>query len=389
MPIIDFKEIPQANIGSGLQDTFELFCRDFLQCMGYKIIQHPSRGADGGKDMIVSETLTGIIYSEPVNWLVSCKHTAHSGNSISAKDEADLSDRINSFNCIGYIGMYSVIAGASLSDKLHRMSNKHKFILFDCKKIEYEIINNPKMTHLFRQYFPKSYKEYQSQNPQHQPTSNSKLPVQVREDFFRSIKAAVIVVEIEKIIHKYDKRDWKQVETAISEMYAFCNNNSSEVSMTVIEYLYRISNWTRSEMPLNIASGINDLASTYLSVPNGHEVTETETFLIERCIDTGFNLAYYSFRYLNRLKIACEGLLLVKYSFTICKQFKLEQLLEKINAEYQMIKDSIAESHWSVSEKSIADELLLTFRYDLKTSSLKMPVLSNELYKIYSQEPDN
>jgi hypothetical protein len=389
MPIIDFKEIPQANQGSGLQDTFELFCRDFLQCMGYEIIQHPSRGADGGKDMIVSETLTGIIHSEPVNWLVSCKHTAYSGKSISAKDEADLSDRIKSFNCIGYIGMYSVIASAGLSEKLHRMSKEYKFILFDCKKIEYEMIHNPKMAPLFRQYFPKSYKEYQSQNPLHQPTNNSKLPVQVSEDFFRSIKAAVIVVEIEKIIHKYDKRDWKQVENAISEMYAFCNNNSPEVSMAVIEYLYRISNWTRSEMPLNIASGINDLASTYLAVPNGHEITENEIFLLQRCIDAGFNLAYYSFRYLNRLKIACEGLLLVKYSFTICKQFKLEQLLAKINAEYRMIKDSIAESHWSVSEKSIADELLLTFRDDLKTSSLKMPVLSNELYKIYSQEPDN
>lgn len=37
MPIIDFKEIPQANTGNGDQDTFELFARQpkqgfFLVC---------------------------------------------------------------------------------------------------------------------------------------------------------------------------------------------------------------------------------------------------------------------------------------------------------------------------------------------------------------------
>lgn len=28
--VLDFKEIPQANIASGEQDTFELFARDFI-----------------------------------------------------------------------------------------------------------------------------------------------------------------------------------------------------------------------------------------------------------------------------------------------------------------------------------------------------------------------
>ena len=51
--ILDFKEIPQANLGSGLQDTFELFARDFLSYLGYRIIQDPDRGADGKKDLIV------------------------------------------------------------------------------------------------------------------------------------------------------------------------------------------------------------------------------------------------------------------------------------------------------------------------------------------------
>jgi hypothetical protein len=54
--LLDFKEIPKANEGSGLQDTFELFGRDFLEDIGYQIIQEPDRGADGRKDLIVGET---------------------------------------------------------------------------------------------------------------------------------------------------------------------------------------------------------------------------------------------------------------------------------------------------------------------------------------------
>ena len=45
--ILDFKEIPEANRGTGLQDTFELFARDFLAFMGFRIVQDPDRGADG------------------------------------------------------------------------------------------------------------------------------------------------------------------------------------------------------------------------------------------------------------------------------------------------------------------------------------------------------
>lgn len=72
--LLDFKEIPQANLGSGNQDTFELFARDFLQILCYEIIQHPDRGADGKKDLIVRESRLGLSGVSHLKWLVSCKH---------------------------------------------------------------------------------------------------------------------------------------------------------------------------------------------------------------------------------------------------------------------------------------------------------------------------
>lgn len=48
MPVLDFKEIPEAHKATGLQDTFELFSRDFLAFLGYKIISDPDRGLTVG-----------------------------------------------------------------------------------------------------------------------------------------------------------------------------------------------------------------------------------------------------------------------------------------------------------------------------------------------------
>ena len=37
MALLNFREIPQANVGGGLQDEFELFTRDFFETLGFRI----------------------------------------------------------------------------------------------------------------------------------------------------------------------------------------------------------------------------------------------------------------------------------------------------------------------------------------------------------------
>lgn len=78
MPQLDFKEIPQANLANGKQDTFEMFAREFLELVGYKVLSGPDRGSDLGRDLIVLETRSGVGGETYVRWLVSCKHKAHS-----------------------------------------------------------------------------------------------------------------------------------------------------------------------------------------------------------------------------------------------------------------------------------------------------------------------
>lgn len=163
--ILNFKEIPQANGGDGLQDTFELFSRDFLQILGYKIIQHPDRGADGKKDLIVQETRIGISGETKIKWLVSCKHYAHSGKSVSDTDEPNILDRVSVHGCQGFLGFYSTLPATSLGKNLDSLKTRIDTQHFDKERIEKTLLESPNGLKLASRYFPISYGEYLIENP--------------------------------------------------------------------------------------------------------------------------------------------------------------------------------------------------------------------------------
>lgn len=170
--MIDFKEIPVANSGEGEQDSFELFARDFLSLKGYEIISNPSRGADGGIDLIVQEERLGVSGEKSViRWLVSCKHY-HSGKSVSPKEETNILERVFAENCHGFIGFYSTIASSGLSQLLEKIKSRNgiTFQLFDCKKIESDLFQFSTFEKLFTRYFPNSYRKYKETHHHSEPT---------------------------------------------------------------------------------------------------------------------------------------------------------------------------------------------------------------------------
>ena len=157
MPIIDFKDLPVANTGGGKQDAFELFAREFLYKIGFKIIEAPDRGADLGRDLIVSETRNGIIGTTEVRWLVSCKHNAHSGQSVRKDDEINIVDRMQAHKCSGFIGFYSTIASSGLATNLQKIreNNKYDVMVFDREKIERYLLENIGLRGVLKRFFPK------------------------------------------------------------------------------------------------------------------------------------------------------------------------------------------------------------------------------------------
>lgn len=162
MSALNFKEIPQANLATGEQDEFELFARDFLAYLGYKIISEPARGQDGGKDILIQESRIGIGGETKLLWLVSCKHFAHSNlgkaKAVGVDDEINVSDRIKSNRCDGFIGFYSTIASTGLTQKLESLSahERKEFKIFHRGNIEEILFKAPKGLQIARRYFPKS-----------------------------------------------------------------------------------------------------------------------------------------------------------------------------------------------------------------------------------------
>lgn len=162
MPLLNFTEIPDAGDASGgSQDTFELFARDFLSFLGYKITSGPDRGLDGGRDLIVTETRTGIGGQTTIRWLVSCKHMAHSGRSVRLQDETDIADRVQTHKCKGFVGFYSTIPSSSLTKKLEGLHRKFECQIFDREKIEERLLGSAQGFRLAERYFKNSLTEAQ------------------------------------------------------------------------------------------------------------------------------------------------------------------------------------------------------------------------------------
>lgn len=162
--ILNFKEIPEAHKGGGNQDSFELFCREFLeQVLGLKIIQEPGRGADGGRDIIASEIRTGLVGSNEFRWLVSCKHKAHSGLAVGEQEEQNISDRVLAAKCDGFMSFYSTLPSAALITRLKELNFEHA--VYDREKIERVLLTKTGGVELAKRFFPKSVEQYLLENP--------------------------------------------------------------------------------------------------------------------------------------------------------------------------------------------------------------------------------
>lgn len=150
--MIDWTEISNG-------DDWELFARDFLAELGFVIEIGPGRGADGGRDLLVSEQLTGKLATKKFTWLVSCKHNANSGTSVGPADEQNILDRINQHNENGFLGFYSTLPSAALIDRLRTFTERDenfRFEIFDSRKIEGHFLTTGH-SKLALRYFPKSY----------------------------------------------------------------------------------------------------------------------------------------------------------------------------------------------------------------------------------------
>ena len=143
MPALDFTEIAPAHQG-GNRDQFELFARDVLETIGFQILRGPDRGPDAGRDLIVRDVRSGASGSTTVDFLVSCKHKAHSGTAVGEADDQNLRDRIGTHGCHGLIAFYSTVPSSTLATHLTELGKSHEVMVFDPESVESRLLSTPK-----------------------------------------------------------------------------------------------------------------------------------------------------------------------------------------------------------------------------------------------------
>lgn len=159
MAALDLTEIPSAQ-GGPERDRFELFAREFLVAEGFRIVEEPDRGADGGRDVIVEEDRLGPGGANVVRWLVSCKHKAHSGGSVTPGDEQNVRDRLGTHRCHGFVAFYSTLPSSGLGQTLSALRPTHEYIQLDGEAIERKLLDSPRGRVLAARYMPRSFNRW-------------------------------------------------------------------------------------------------------------------------------------------------------------------------------------------------------------------------------------
>ena len=158
--MIDYKEIKNG-------EAWELFCRDYLVAQRFVVKIPPSRGADGGRDLLVKEQLKGMLATRPFTWLVSCKHYAESGKSVGVNDETNIVDRLTQHKADGFIGFYSTVASSALVTRLKELCDQGKikeFDIYDGARIETGF-HDVGLSGVSLQHLPKSHTSLQPIHP--------------------------------------------------------------------------------------------------------------------------------------------------------------------------------------------------------------------------------
>lgn len=97
-PVIDFTELGGTARGEALEEL----TRHLAVKMGMTAV-HTGRGADRGKDLLLTEKLDGPISHQVIHWLVSCKDFSKSGKSVAEKDVGSILDKVRQHGAHGFL----------------------------------------------------------------------------------------------------------------------------------------------------------------------------------------------------------------------------------------------------------------------------------------------
>ena len=105
-----FKQLPK----DGTQ--FEALVCQLLEAMGYRILEKPAIGTEGGRDVLVERILKDEMVERRERVVVQCKHHAHSGKAVGDSDVGVWVNAMNRYKARGYLLVTVAIRTNSAAD---------------------------------------------------------------------------------------------------------------------------------------------------------------------------------------------------------------------------------------------------------------------------------
>jgi len=106
---IDFKSLPQDG------SQFEELIHQLLEAMGYRVLEKPAIGTEGGRDILIERTLKDAFTERRERVVVQCKHTAHGGRAVGDADVGLWQNAMHRYKARGYLLVTSTRVTENLS----------------------------------------------------------------------------------------------------------------------------------------------------------------------------------------------------------------------------------------------------------------------------------
>jgi hypothetical protein len=150
--MLDFKELPVDGT------RFEQLIREMLLRSGFEV-HWTGVGADGGRDLVATETVDGKLRPFSRKWLVSCKHKAHGGGSVVMADVPSIIDDCVAVGAEGFLLACSTQPASSVVKRLEEIQTAGALqtLFWDAIEIERRL-DVPALFPLMHQFLPASAK---------------------------------------------------------------------------------------------------------------------------------------------------------------------------------------------------------------------------------------
>lgn len=206
---------------------------------------------------------------------------------------------------------------------------------------------------------------------------NKQLPSLSESELLEATKSAVILVDLEKIKHKYFYSELHLREDILDELRVYKPVSTDITTIEIYNFLFEVADSVNYRSSDNFGVAIFSLVMHFFPEETG----EVDTIL-ELSINIGSQLVLASIFNLEDFKIGVYGLSIWKWVYLRATWRGKTETMERVKSEYVHMKNFFYEDNVKISNYEGKIQLIEIFEKDLEKAGLTFPRIPNEILKL-------